>query len=144
MTTDEALELATKLHDGQTDRIGAPYVEHVQRVGDAMRDAGYPQHVVIAAYLHDAVEDTHATLSELAALGVPADSVQLVELLTRKPGQDYADYLNGVKIDSCCMAIKIADITDNLSPARTSMLPASDRARLAAKYQAALSSLGVA
>ena len=38
-----------------------------------------------------------------------------IELLTKKPGQDYFDYLKAIKANRLATEVKIADIIDNLS-----------------------------
>jgi len=60
---------ATRAHAGQTRKgaAGEPYVHHVIEVADILASHGAPREAVIAAYLHDTVEDTEVTPAELTA-----------------------------------------------------------------------------
>ena len=55
-----ARALATKAHEGQTDKAGLPYITHPERVASRMEN---PEAQVIG-WLHDSVEDTHITLRQ--------------------------------------------------------------------------------
>ncbi|MCB9745514.1 MAG: bifunctional (p)ppGpp synthetase/guanosine-3',5'-bis(diphosphate) 3'-pyrophosphohydrolase [Alphaproteobacteria bacterium] len=74
---EEARALALRAHGDQ--RYGEhPYAWHLQRVVELAEP--YGEDAVVAAWLHDAVEDTPLTLDEVrAAFGDPvADAVDLV------------------------------------------------------------------
>jgi (p)ppGpp synthase/HD superfamily hydrolase len=59
---------AAECHDGQRRRSsGTPYFEHLAAVALVLDRAGYPEDVVIAGVLHDLVEDTPATLEDVAS-----------------------------------------------------------------------------
>ena len=63
----EALEKAKSAHAGQVRNGsgGTPYVEHPVRVAALLDEHGYGQEVLVAALLHDVVEDSGTTLDEL-------------------------------------------------------------------------------
>lgn len=116
MTLPEAIVYATQAHHGQR-RKGIhrePYVVHPIRVMLAIRDQGYSEEVQIAAVLHDVVEDTAWTLDFLNKKGLPQRSSQLVWLLTRQEDTPYATFIDQLLVDSDAVAIKVADIEDNL------------------------------
>lgn len=138
MSPAEALALAERLHAGQVDKAGQPYIGHLMRVGFTVNATGGSRAALIAALLHDAVEDDRATLQDLAAAGVPAAALALVALLTKAPGQPYAEYLAAIKADPDALAVKLADIADNSDPARLAMLPPDVADRLRIKYAKAL------
>ena len=53
-----AEQIPTTAHAGQVDKAGRPYIAHPARMaGD--------EHAVAAAWLHDVVEDTEVTLTDL-------------------------------------------------------------------------------
>lgn len=53
-------------HRGQTRKYtGEPYITHPEAVGDLVRVHGLSDTAVIAALLHDTVEDTNATLENV-------------------------------------------------------------------------------
>lgn len=65
---ERALRWAAVCHQGQVRRgSGVPYVQHVFAVALLLDRAGYGEEVVIAGLLHDVVEDTDATLDDVAA-----------------------------------------------------------------------------
>jgi (p)ppGpp synthase/HD superfamily hydrolase len=131
LTSDDLVALAAQLagryHAGQVDRLGAPYIEHPRAVAGLM--AGTPAAWQAAAWLHDVLEHTEATAADLLASGVPAEVVRLVEVLTRRPGEDYLAFIERVCADPAAVRIKIADALHNLDPARDFGPSADQRAR---------------
>ena len=119
----EAIELAAQAHAGQTDKAGQPYILHPLRVMLAMET----EDERVAAVLHDVVEDSqlvgHGDI--LALFG--ADIHEAVFALTRQEGEPYPDFLQRCKANPIARRVKLADIADNLSPARSASLP--DRLR---------------
>lgn len=65
-----ALERAHTAHAGQVRNGsgGMPYVEHPVTVAALLDQHGYGEEVLAAALLHDAIEDSDATLNELRDL----------------------------------------------------------------------------
>lgn len=141
MTPDQARRLAIRLHADQTDQAGQPYADHVCRVGDALHKQGASSIVVIAGYLHDAVEDGHATFGRLLLAGVPAKALMVIARLTKSSGDSYDEYLDHVAACPDACAVKRADLADNMNPDRLALLNAATQTRLAAKYAGALASL---
>jgi (p)ppGpp synthase/HD superfamily hydrolase len=81
---EHATRLAALWHRDQR-RKGSdlPYVQHLAAVAAILDRLDFVEDVVIAGWLHDAVEDTGATLDEIeAALG--AEVRRLVALLTER------------------------------------------------------------
>jgi (p)ppGpp synthase/HD superfamily hydrolase len=63
-----ALRFAARCHARQRrDSDGAPFIEHPREVARLLRDAGCRDVVIAAGLLHDVLEDTDATASELKA-----------------------------------------------------------------------------
>lgn len=63
---ERALRWATVWHDGQHRKASlTPYVQHPIAVAWILDRLGYDEDVVIAALLHDVVEDTEATLDDI-------------------------------------------------------------------------------
>jgi (p)ppGpp synthase/HD superfamily hydrolase len=122
-----AAELAGRYHAGQVDRLGAAYIEHPRAVAGLL--AGAPAAWQAAAWLHDVLEHTEATAADLLSGGVPAEVVRLVEVLTRRPGEDYLAFIERVCADPAAVRVKIADALHNLDPARDFGPSAEQRAR---------------
>ena len=124
-----AESLARRYHAGHVDRLGAPYIDHPAAVAGLLAAAGAPATWQAAAWLHDVLEHTAATAADLAAEGVPAEVVRLVEVLTRRPGEDYLDFIGRVCADPAAVRVKIADALHNLDPARDFGPTGEQRAR---------------
>ena len=98
----------------------------------------------IAAALHDLVEDTGLSLTDLAAAGCPARVLQAVDALTRRRDETYNEFVRRAAADSLARVAKladIADIADNVDPQRLAGLDPAEAARLRAKYQGALATI---
>jgi len=121
--------LARHWHAGHTDRLGDPYIGHPAAVAGLLARAGAAPEEQAAAWLHDVLEHTAATAADLAAGGVPAEVLRLVEVLTRRPGEDYLDFIGRVCADPAAVRVKIADALHNLDPARDFGPSAEQRAR---------------
>jgi len=67
------------------------------------------------AWLHDVVEDTTLTLSDLVSAGFPPQVVEAVDRLTKREGEDYYEAIERVMEDHIARAVKLADLTHNLS-----------------------------
>lgn len=130
----EAIELAAYAHKGQVDKAGEPYILHPLRVMLAM-DAEIER---VAAVLHDVVEDSpHIGHGDILAF-FGEDVHAAVFALTRQEGEAYETFIDRCKKNHVARRIKLADIEDNLSPARSSSLPEGLRKR----YEAAIRALG--
>ena len=65
---ERALRWSAVCHAGQTRKASdVPYFEHAAAVAMILDRAGFDEDVVIAGLLHDVVEDTEATLDDVAA-----------------------------------------------------------------------------
>jgi (p)ppGpp synthase/HD superfamily hydrolase len=137
-TLDDAIQVARRAHEGQLDKSGRPYIGHPLRVMGALRD----ERERMAAVLHDVVEDTSVTLDDLREAGCPPEVLDAVAAVTKRPGEDQETYLARVAANPIALAVKRADIADNMSPDRMSRLDKATQERLLAKYTSALRQLG--
>lgn len=133
-TLSDAIAIATAAHEGQVDKSGRPYIGHPLRVMASVSG----EHAQMAAVLHDVIEDTPVTASDLLAHGCPAAVVDAVVALSHLPNEPQADYLRRVAANPLAVIVKRADIADNLSPARMARLDTALQDRLQAKYATAL------
>ncbi|UVS79751.1 HD domain-containing protein [Actinokineospora sp. UTMC 2448] len=136
-TEADAVRIAREAHDGQVDKSGRPYIGHPLRVMAAVDG----EHERMAAVLHDVIEDTPVTADDLRAAGCPDEVVTAVVALSKVDGEDQDAYLARVAANPLAVTVKRADIADNTAPARMAALDQATRARLAAKYAAALAFL---
>ncbi|MCM0759955.1 HD domain-containing protein [Sporomusa sphaeroides DSM 2875] len=135
---NKAFELAKTAHTGQVDKSGKPYILHPITVA-GMVDT---EEEKIVALLHDVVEDTLVTLEELRHQGFSETIVAAVDVLTKRPGVDYADYIHQVKQNSLALTVKIADMTHNMDLSRIPNPTDKDYARIE-KYKRALPELKI-
>jgi (p)ppGpp synthase/HD superfamily hydrolase len=135
-TIEDAIALAARAHQGQTDKANNPYVMHVLRVMMAV-----PDDAKIAAVLHDIVEDTQTTLDDLRALGVSAEDVEAIDLVTYKKTESRDVYYARIRTNPRALVVKLADIADNSNPERLSRLDPETRTRLEEKYRKARAQL---
>ncbi|HEY9700089.1 MAG TPA: HD domain-containing protein [Trichocoleus sp.] len=132
---EQAIQLATRLHNGQVDKAGERYIEHPLRVMNAVD--GETEKIV--AVLHDTVEDTGVTITELEDL-FGSLVAAAVEALTRLAGEDYFDFVRRVKQNPIAAKVKVADIKDNMNLTRLKTISDQDLRRNE-KYKEALSIL---
>ncbi|MDR0580401.1 MAG: RelA/SpoT family protein [Campylobacteraceae bacterium] len=78
----QAINLAVKQHEGQFRKSGEPYVVHPLVVASIVAHYGGDETMVIAALLHDVVEDTETTIEDVKKL-FGEDVANIVEGLTK-------------------------------------------------------------
>jgi (p)ppGpp synthase/HD superfamily hydrolase len=149
-TVGDALALATYLHAEQTDHAGKPYILHIRRVVDNLLKI-HPLATdaeIMAAYLHDTIEDTIADKRDLLKMGYPEETVQTVMDVSKPPDdkREYAQVIDDLIAteNRSAMLLKIADNMDNLHPERAAELELSDPAkakRLGDRYRASIKKL---
>ena len=132
---DEVRALAAAAHDGQLDKGGHPYLGHVERVAEAVAPHG--AHAVMAALLHDMVEDCGLGLADLEAKGVPVEVVSAVDALTKRAGEPYLDAVCRAARHPLAAVVKRADNADNADEGRLARLDADEAERLRQKYRRA-------
>lgn len=66
------------------------------------------------AYLHDIIEDTDVTESDLALKGIKPEIVQAVMLLTKRKGVPYDVYIRAICTNELARKVKLCDTSANL------------------------------
>lgn len=108
---EEAIALAVKAHKGQKkNRSGEPYIMHVLRV----MNKGKTEDENIAGVLHDIVEKSTYTITDLRKKGFSKKIVEAVDCLTRRKDESYADYIKRIKKNTLAIKVKISDLEDNM------------------------------
>ena len=130
---DAAIALASRVHAGQVDKAGKPYILHPLRL--MMKFDGLEEQLV--SLLHDVVEDGDVTLDELRGLGIPEVVVTAIDCLTKRQGESYEQFIARIRPNPLATKVKIADIHDNLDLTRLPVVRDKDLER-AAKYHRAL------
>ena len=130
---ERAIVLAGIKHAGQKDKGGKPYMMHVLRVMMNVEE----EKLKIAALLHDLLEDTDLKEQDLLDLAFGEDIVSIVSLLTRKPKEEYVDYIKNIAKDKSAIVVKLSDLKDNQNRARLKeKLTGEDVERLNKYHQA--------
>lgn len=111
-----AKRVATKAHEGQTRKFGEdkgkPYIIHPERVAKKFDRFPILQTV---AWLHDVIEDTNITISELKNMGFTSEVILGVIAITHTSEISYLDYILRIKNVDYARPVKIADIEDNMN-----------------------------
>ncbi len=131
-TVADAVALAAEKHRNAVDKGGAPYILHPLRVMLAMSTDEARR----VAVLHDVLEDTDITPDELRRRGYPQREVTAIVALTKRPGEDYAAFIERVRLDELAATVKRADLLDNMDVRRLATFGAADAERMA-RYLAA-------
>lgn len=120
---NRAEEFAKKAHSKQQRKNGEPFINHPQRVVEAIEMTPRIYNLVedmdmlyACAWLHDVVEDTDITIEDIQQ-EFGKDISDTIEILTRPEGMSYDEY--GMRIQHSmnpyAMAVKYVDLFDNLS-----------------------------
>lgn len=83
------------------------------------------------------IEDTSYRLSDLEEAGFSYEIIKAVDLLTRKDGQSYKQYLKLVKTNELARVVKLVDLKHNSDLSRLTQVTRNDIKRLK-KYQDAV------
>jgi (p)ppGpp synthase/HD superfamily hydrolase len=122
---EDAIDLATRSHRGQTDRYGAPFVLHPLRVmlrleTDAER---------IVGVLHDIVEKTPTTLEQLRTARYSEEILAALDCVTRRKGESYDAFVERAAANPLAARVKLADLEDNMDLRRARKVRPEDAER---------------
>ena len=133
----EAYDFAASAHSGQRRRSGEPYITHPVAVADLLADLRLDSQTLIAAILHDVMEDTPTLKDEIterfgaevAELVDGVSKLDQIQFKSRKEAQaeSFRKMLLAMVRDIRVIMVKLADRTHNM---RTlgAMPPAKRRA----------------
>ena len=123
----KAYEYAAEKHSGMVRGTGEPYIFHPLRVAKLVTEWGFESNVIMAAMLHDVVEDCDTPLLEIERL-FGTNVANIVDVVTALSDKDYTDHtltktqrdlLSDVrlqkKMNDKALYVKIADRIDNLN-----------------------------
>ena len=134
--TKKALNLCFEAHKNQTDKSGMPYVFHPFHLAEQMQT----EETTIVALLHDVVEDTDYTISDLTELGFDKSITDAITLLTHNDNTEYMDYVAKIKTNTIAKAVKLADLKHNSDLSRLDIVTEKALKRRE-KYQKAIAFL---
>jgi (p)ppGpp synthase/HD superfamily hydrolase len=129
----KALAFAEKAHEGQKRRDGKAYFTHVEAVAKYVNEewlnlipiqaqgiwCQFKEHIVAAAVLHDTLEDTNTTKEQLLAEGFSVMTVETVDTVTKRNGENYFDFIMRIRDSGPysvgAVVVKLADLAHNIS-----------------------------
>jgi guanosine-3',5'-bis(diphosphate) 3'-pyrophosphohydrolase len=123
---ERAYDIAEKHHRGQMRKSGDPYITHPLAVTTILADIGMTEPTLVAALLHDTVEDTAYTLDELRS-DFGDEVAVLVDGVTKLDKVKYGDSAQAETIrkmivamskDIRVLVIKLADRLHNMRTLR--------------------------
>jgi len=88
------------------------------------------------AILHDVIEDSEVTATDLINNGIPSTVVQAVEFLTNRQNENYESFIERVLDNKLAAKIKKADIEDNINILRLNSVTNKDLERIAKYHKA--------
>ncbi|MDH6533009.1 guanosine-3',5'-bis(diphosphate) 3'-pyrophosphohydrolase [Aurantimicrobium minutum] len=121
---EEAHVVAKKAHEGQQRRSGEPYITHPIAVAQILAELGIGPKTIIAALLHDTVEDTDYTLEQCREQ-FGAEVAMLVDGVTKLDKVKYGDSAQAETVRKMIVAMSkdirvlVIKLADRLHNART-------------------------
>lgn len=128
----KAEKLVNYLFETITDRAGESYLNHLYSVAKNFQD----EMRYSVGLLHDIIEDTKITMSDLAILGFRESYIEAIMVLTKKDFETYDEYIKRLSSSDNTVAldIKLVDITHNMNEERLSRLSTIEKEKLLKKY----------
>ena len=134
--TKKAMKVCYEAHKGQYDKGGVPYVFHPFHLAEQMET----EDTVIAALLHDVVEDTVYTFADLKQMGFSDTVLNALRLLTHDDDVPYMEYVREIRNNPIAKAVKLADLAHNSDLSRLDMIDEKALERVK-KYKQAIALL---
>ena len=121
---ERAFNTAEKAHEGQTRKSGEPYITHPVAVAEILADLGMDFSTIVAALLHDTVEDTEYHLDQLERdfgkeVAQLVDGVTKLDKLTYGPTAEAETLRKMVVAMSRDIRVLVIKLADRLHNART-------------------------
>ena len=134
-TLYKTLELVLRVFEGSVDKGGLPYFNHLFKVygGVSLYDEK------ILALLHDIVEDTDITYDDLKEFGYDNNIINALEVLTKKKGEYYPDYIDRIinSNNKLAISVKLSDLKHNMDITRIKNPSVNDYERISKRYEPA-------
>ncbi len=121
---ERAFAVAVKAHEGQLRKSGDPYITHPVAVAEILAELGLNPATIIAALLHDTVEDTSYSLAQLRKdfgdeVAALVDGVTKLDKLTYGPTAQAESVRKMVVAMSRDIRVLVIKLADRLHNART-------------------------
>ena len=123
---NKAIEIANRVHTGQFDKGGEPYILHPLRVMLSLNN----EVERICAVLHDVVEDSELSFEDLRSEGFSEEILNVIDCLTKRPIESYEDFIDRIIGNETACRVKLADLCDNMNVSRIKDPSEKDKERL--------------
>ncbi len=138
INVERAFAVATKAHEGQLRKSGDAYITHPVAVAVILAELGLNPETIIAALLHDTVEDTPYSLIQLRAdfgdeIASLVDGVTKLDKLTYGPTAQAETVRKMVVAMSRDIRVLVIKLADRLHNARTWKYVSAESAELKAR-----------
>ncbi len=138
INVERAFAVATKAHEGQLRKSGDAYITHPVAVAVILAELGLDSETIIAALLHDTVEDTPYSLIQLRAdfgdkIASLVDGVTKLDKLTYGPTAQAETVRKMVVAMSRDIRVLVIKLADRLHNARTWKYISRETAELKAR-----------
>lgn len=140
MTSEEcavlvkAIRMAVLAHGDQMNKDGTPYILHPLRLMMQAQTCA----AKVLAVLHDVVEDTPVTATDILDAGFPEDVRTALAAVTKREGEDYEAFIERISADPLAVDVKLLDLYDNIDVTRLPVLGDWELARTAKYHRAIL------
>ncbi|WDO08368.1 HD domain-containing protein [Streptomyces murinus] len=143
LTLADVEAVARAAHEGQRDKAGRPYAEHLAAVAAGVRARGGDAEQIAAAWLHDAVEDDALSRAWLAGAALTPRTKAIVDAVTKRAGEGPEAYARRILDTPGALLVKESDLAHNADPDRLAVLDEPTRKRLTEKYTRMRALLGL-
>ncbi len=137
----QAYAYGVKMHDGQTRKSGEPYFTHPVAVAAILTEQHLDDATIITALLHDTIEDTKSTYTEIARL-FGDEIAELVDGVTKltnlqlsstesQQAENFRKLLMAMSKDLRVILVKLAD--RHITCARSKAWPPKSRRKKRAR-----------
>ncbi len=106
-------EFVKEKHTNQKRKHGTPYYTHPFAVAEKLKQKGFDENYQAVGLMHDLLEDTDATESEILQISSP-ELLKATILLTKMSGYDKSEYIERISKNDIAKNVKLADRIHNL------------------------------
>ena len=129
----KADKIVNRLFKDKLDKGGNSYLNHLYHVSNSFEDIN----MKTIGLLHDVIEDTIITTSDLRQVGFSDEIVNVISIITKEDHELYSDYIDRILKSNNMDAIniKISDIKHNMDLSRIKNPTEKDIERIERKYK---------
>ena len=133
----KAISITSAAFEDTLDKGGVPYIMHCLHVMNIVgKKTDNDPEMMCIAVMHDLVEDTEYTLTDLESLGFSNRVVNGVAAMTHDPFEPYDEYIKVIAASPDARVVKMVDLKHNSDIHRMTGLTPKHFARLEKYHKA--------